>query len=217
MQKRHRRMVRCRRVQLPVTFAATRARPASRPTAQTPNAMTPWIGPGIPASLPFTAASARIFRTATKTALAPRLAHATCVPARTVTRAPVDPHGSATRGQAFSGSATVIDVALLPCRAPRMCRAWRGATAAAAVAATANSICIKQVSCAFRNACLTGLALTSGPQNARIVTPIMQAAILLNRQGFPALQPFSRKHSKHGCTVGCAVFSCISCTKNRQT
>ncbi|MCP3706555.1 hypothetical protein M3I54_06075 [Paraburkholderia sp. CNPSo 3274] len=83
-----------------------------------------------------------------------------------------------------------IDVALVPASTLRLCHAWRGATAFTDDAAKAGLNCINQVSCAFRNACLMAFSWMSSLQNARIVTPIMRRAILLNRQGFPALQPY---------------------------
>lgn len=194
---------------------------------------------------PFTAASAPTLGSVTKPASAgfvALLSYATCVPVFMTTERIAVPVGSAACAcfrhtwlkrlsprrlwplsssfpeciSALSGSATVIDVAFLPVSTPRESHTGYGATAAAEDAAKANSNCIKQVSCTFRNACLVGLARTSGPQNARIVTPIMRPAILLNRQGFPALQPFLERRSRQRLHLGCAAFSCISCTRIRR-
>ncbi|SDC26545.1 hypothetical protein SAMN05421548_105114 [Paraburkholderia lycopersici] len=175
--------------QLRVIFAAMDTRQASRPAVvNTSNAMTPSSGP-------------------------PR--HSAISPARSVT--PKRRTGTTTPVHAKASCMPVwVGVALVPARAPRPRHALRGATTVAEDTAQANSNCINEVSCAFRNACLKAFSSMPNLQNARIVTPIMRLAILLNRQGFPALQPYFLIAAGLGLHLGCAAFSCISCTKWRR-
>lgn len=210
MQKRHRRMVRCRRVQLPARIAATQSRAARCPPTPVSCVMTPSFGP-FPVPVCERASCMPISATGMTTGIAsiPVLFAADARKERGPKRdSPLSP-SRPERITALTWCTVAFDAAHLPARVPPPHRAARGATAAASDAASANSICINKVSCAFRIARLKGVK----PSGRAHCNSNYATGNMLSRQGFPALQPLFESRLEMRLHPGCAIFSCISCTK----